>query len=53
MQYVVIVTKKGKIKRFYLENIRPMGREAKGIRGITLDDGDEVASMQIVNVEKE
>lgn len=49
MKEAVIITKKGIIKRFCLQEIRIMGRQAKGIKGITLDDGDEVIAMNIVD----
>ena len=45
--YIVILTKKGKIKKVCLKEIRAMGREAKGITGIKLDKGDEVVAVAI------
>jgi len=53
MWYVVIITKKGIFKRFALEEVRPMGRGAKGVRGITLDKDDEVVSMQVIEVKNQ
>jgi len=45
---VVLVTKKGKAIRFNEKGIRSMGRSAMGVKGIDLDKGDEVISMDIV-----
>src|SRR5881296_1938521 len=39
---VMIATKLGMIIRFSEEEVRPMGRGAGGVKGIELDDGDEV-----------
>jgi DNA gyrase subunit A len=50
MNYIIIITKKGKIKKVWTKEIRPMGRGAKGIKGIELDEGDEVVG--IVGVEE-
>lgn len=52
MKYVVIITKQGLIKRVKIEDIRPMGRTAKGVKGITLNEGDEVCCIQIVETEE-
>ncbi len=47
---VVMVSKKGKAIRFSEENVRPMGRTARGVRGMTLDGpDDEVVSVDIVD----
>jgi DNA gyrase subunit A len=47
---VIMVSKKGKAIRFPEENIRPMGRTARGVRGMTLEDSDdEVVSLDIVD----
>ncbi len=45
---VFLVTKKGKCIRFSEKDVRPMGREARGVRGINLKPGDEVVSMDII-----
>jgi DNA gyrase subunit A len=42
---VLLVTKKGKSIRFQEDEVRPMGREARGVRGITLAGGDAVVGM--------
>ena len=41
---VVIVTKNGMCVRFDVSQVRDMGRTAAGVRGIRLDDNDEVVS---------
>ena len=47
---VVLAVKSGKAIRFEEEKTRPMGRNASGVRGITLaDDNDEVIGMVAVN----
>ncbi len=42
---VILATRAGKALRFPEKNIRPMGRSAKGVRGINLAKDDEVVSM--------
>ena len=48
---VVMVSKKGKAIRFLEENVRPMGRAARGVRWMTTIEGqdDEVVSMDLVD----
>lgn len=48
---VMIVTKNGKGIRFSEEDVRPMGRQAAGVRGIRLSLGDIVVGMDIVDTE--
>ncbi|MDJ0522431.1 MAG: DNA gyrase subunit A [Planctomycetota bacterium] len=48
-QEVVIVTAKGMAIRFAVGGVRPMGRVARGVRGIKLRDGDHVVGMAIVD----
>lgn len=51
---IMIATKKGKCIRFPEEKVREVGRGSIGVRGITLEDSDEVIGMIVVNdVEKE
>lgn len=45
---IFILTKKGFCIRFAEESVRPIGRTAKGVRGITLRKGDAVISMDNV-----
>lgn len=45
---VMLVTRQGMSIRFPEEDVRPMGRVATGVRGISLDEGDEVVSLVVV-----
>ncbi len=45
---VVIITKDGMSIRFNEEEVRPMGRPAGGVRGITLEGNDVVVAASIV-----
>ena len=45
---VIIVTKNGKCICFGEEDVRPMGRNAGGVRAIKLEDDDEVVAMNLV-----
>ena len=45
---VVIVTKQGQSIRFEEEDVRPMGRSARGVMGIRVDTGDEVIGVEVV-----
>lgn len=45
---VIIVTKFGKCISFSEKDVRPMGRNAGGVRAINLEKGDEVVSMELV-----
>jgi DNA gyrase subunit A len=47
---VVMVSKKGKAIRFFEKDVRPMGRAARGVRGMTIGgQDDEVVSMDLVD----
>jgi len=48
-QEVAIASRGGKSIRFPEEQVRPMGRAAAGVRGMTLADGDEVVGMEILS----
>ena len=50
---VIIITKKGKAIRFDEEEVRPMGRQAMGVKGIDLKKGDVVIDMGIIENGKE
>lgn len=51
---IMIATKNGKCIRFPEEKVREVGRGSIGVRGIAMDDNDEVIGMIVVNdVEKE
>ncbi len=46
---IFIFTKKGFCIRFAEESVRPIGRKARGVRGLSLRKGDEVISMDNVS----
>src|SRR5207247_5993655 len=41
-------TAEGQAIRFEGEEVRPMGRSTYGVRGMTLDEGDQVVSIDLV-----
>jgi len=45
---IMLFSKKGKAIRFSGKNIRPMGRQAQGVRGMRLTGGDELVGCEIV-----
>ncbi len=45
---IIIATKDGLAVRFGEEEVRSMGRTARGVRGIRLRDGDEVCGVSVV-----
>ncbi len=45
---ILLGTRQGIVIRFKEEEVRPMGRTAHGVRGITLEDGDEVIGMETI-----
>lgn len=48
-QDIFIVTKQGMSIRFDEEDVRPMGRAARGVRGINLSDDDKVIGMEVID----
>ena len=50
-QELIISTREGKAIRFAEEDVRDMGRQARGVRGINLRKGDEVVSMEVLSGE--
>ncbi|PSO44974.1 MAG: DNA gyrase subunit A, partial [Parcubacteria group bacterium SW_6_46_9] len=46
---MMIVTDAGRAIRFAAEEVRTMGRTAKGVRGVKLDEDDNVVSSLIIN----
>jgi len=46
---VILATKKGQAIRFKEREIRPMGRQTSGVKGIRLKKGDEVIGMDVIN----
>ncbi|RKY59667.1 MAG: DNA gyrase subunit A [Candidatus Latescibacterota bacterium] len=49
---VLLATRKGQAVRFSEEEVRPMGRQARGVVGIRLEEGDEVVSMVVLKGER-
>ncbi|MFI5216320.1 MAG: DNA gyrase C-terminal beta-propeller domain-containing protein, partial [Candidatus Limnocylindria bacterium] len=50
-QEVIIASRRGKSIRFNEAQVRPMGRAAGGVRGMTLAGGDSVVGMEILSPE--
>ena len=50
-QDIVLGTREGKAIRFHESDVRPMGRTASGVRGITLSGKDQVVGMVVVRRE--
>ncbi|MBI5873201.1 MAG: DNA gyrase subunit A [Candidatus Omnitrophica bacterium] len=50
-QDVLLATREGKAIRFKDKQIREMGRQAKGVRGISLGKKDEIIGMEIISSE--
>ncbi len=50
---IVLATKSGKAIRFPETQVRSMGRGAGGVRGIKLDDDDQVVGLEIVDTKEE
>ena len=48
-QEIIIATRNGKSVRFAETDVRPMGRSAMGVRGISLVDEDAVVGMEILS----
>jgi DNA gyrase subunit A len=48
---IMIITKKGQSIRFKEKDVRPMGRQASGIRAIRLGKDDEVIGMDVIATE--
>lgn len=47
-QQVIVATQKGVAIRFKETDVRPMGRQARGVKAITLKEGDRVVGMSVV-----
>ena len=47
-QEIILGSKKGKAIRFKEEEVRPMGRNAKGVRGVRLGKDDEIIGMEAI-----
>ena len=45
---VVLITREGQSIRFPEEDVRPMGRQAAGVRGISLETSDAVVALSVI-----
>lgn len=50
---ILVTTREGYCAAYPVANVRPMGRQARGVKGITLGKGDEVVGMQRQQVGRE
>ncbi|KAF1013065.1 MAG: DNA gyrase subunit A [Burkholderia sp.] len=50
---VMLFSDAGKAVRFDENDVRPMGREARGVRGMQLEDGQQVIAMLVAGGEKQ
>lgn len=50
-QEILLSSREGKAIRFAEDEARPMGRTARGVKGIELSQGDYLVSMDIINPE--
>lgn len=50
---VMLFSDAGKAVRFDENDVRPMGREARGVRGMMLEDGQSVISMLVADSEED
>jgi DNA gyrase subunit A len=48
-QDVIVGTARGMSIRFHVADVRPMGRDARGVRGIELREGDRVIGMDVIH----
>ncbi len=48
-QEIILSTQSGQAIRFPEKTVRPMGRDTYGVKGITLEEGDSVVAMAIVD----
>ncbi len=49
---MVIITRKGQIIRFGEKDVRVMGRQARGVKGVNLKKGDKVADVAVIGKEE-
>ncbi|WP_264844821.1 DNA gyrase subunit A [Caldinitratiruptor microaerophilus] len=47
-QEIILVSSAGYALRFHEDDVRPMGRDARGVKGIELDEGAAVIGMDVV-----
>ncbi len=48
---IMLFSDAGKVLRMHEEKVRPMGRTARGVRGISLRDGQKVMALNVVQAE--
>jgi DNA gyrase subunit A len=53
VQHVLIGTSHGMSIRFAIEDVRPMGRDSMGVKGVDLREGDVVIGMDVIEDESE
>ncbi len=49
---VILCSRKGQAVRFHEKDVRPIGRNARGVAGIKLDEGDHVVSLVATQEDK-
>jgi len=49
---VILCSRKGQAVRFHESDVRPIGRNARGVAGIRLDEGDQVVSLVATQEDK-
>jgi DNA gyrase subunit A len=52
-QDVIIGTARGMSIRFHINDVRPMGRDARGVRGIELREGDRAIGMDVIQSDEQ
>lgn len=52
-EHILLATRDGRCIHFPEDQVRPMGRTARGVRGISLEDDDEVIGMDVAEPGKE
>jgi DNA gyrase subunit A len=52
-RHVLLTTRQGMAIRFLEDQVRSMGRQARGVRGIKLEEGDAVVGMAVIDPTKE
>jgi DNA gyrase subunit A len=50
---IILVSKRGSAVRFREDQVRPMGRDARGVRGINLREGDQLVGMGVFERESD
>ena len=47
--HILLATRRGKAMRFHESQVRPMGRQARGMTGIRMKSGDAVIGMEVIS----